>query len=124
MGLHEREVQRMPAVECPNKAINEQMCPCTEISCERHGICCACTEFHMKSTQWPLSACMRGTKRPAATLTLPKKHTEKCAQHEANLARCVCTNEKCVRRGTCCDCVRNHWGNEAGPLVSCMRGRA
>lgn len=113
----------MVTVVCPNIEINKQMCPCTETSCERHGICCLCIAYHAKSTQWPLTACMRGAPRPQATLSLPKEHAEKCAQYETNLERCVCTSETCVRKGTCCDCVRAHWGNEAKPRVTCMRDR-
>lgn len=114
----------MATIVCPNKEINEKMCPCTEMGCPRHGICCECLAYHAKSAQWPLSACMRGAKRPAETLALPKEHAEKCAQYAKNLERCACKNDKCPRRATCCDCVRNHWGNEKSPLVACMRGRA
>ncbi|MEW6357820.1 MAG: hypothetical protein AB1696_15915 [Planctomycetota bacterium] len=111
----------MSAVECPNIKINQQMCPCTEVDCPRHGICCQCLAYHAESAQWPLSACMRGVKRPEATLSLPKVHEQKCDQYEQNLTRCVCKSDKCERKGTCCDCVRNHWGGEKA--VACMRGR-
>ena len=111
----------MAVVECPNIEINKQMCPCTETDCPRHGICCECLAYHANSTQWPLTACMRGAKRPEETMSLPKEHAEKCAQYEKNLERCPCTSEDCVRKGVCCDCVRNHWGGEKA--VACMRDR-
>ncbi|MEM5869636.1 MAG: hypothetical protein QXR09_00485 [Candidatus Aenigmatarchaeota archaeon] len=44
---------------CPNKEINEKDCPCEETSCERHGICCLCIRYHLKSKQWPLPACFK-----------------------------------------------------------------
>ena len=113
----------MPDVQCPNIDINEEMCPCTEVSCDRHGICCQCLAYHAASSAWPLSACMRGLVRPDGSLSLPKDREETCVQYEASLKRCVCASDDCGRKGTCCDCVRNHWGNEAYPVVACMRGR-
>ena len=113
----------MPAVECPNAEINEGMCPCAETSCARHGICCECLAYHAASSTWPLSACMRGA-QPEKTLMLSmKEDAERCAQYEKNLERCVCASDTCSYQGTCCDCVRNHWGNKKNSLVACMRGR-
>ncbi|MEM3408216.1 MAG: hypothetical protein QXT40_01730 [Candidatus Micrarchaeia archaeon] len=44
---------------CPNKKENEKDCPCPEIDCPRHGICCECIRFHKNSKQWPKPACFR-----------------------------------------------------------------
>jgi len=112
----------MPAVHCPNLEINEQMCPCLETSCPRHGICCECVAYHSKSSAWPLTACMRGTQAPSLLASLPKEHSEKCSQYEKNQERCICSSENCSRLGTCCDCVRHHW--LGGGRVSCLRGSA
>jgi len=45
--------------ECLNRAENNKDCPCPEKGCERHGICCLCVRYHMKSKEYPKSACMR-----------------------------------------------------------------
>ncbi len=37
----------MPEKPCPNKASNEQTCPCTATDCERHGVCCECIRAHI-----------------------------------------------------------------------------
>ncbi|NLM97862.1 MAG: hypothetical protein GX175_09705 [Halanaerobiaceae bacterium] len=34
--------------DCPNIAINEEECTCS-YSCPRHGLCCACVEYHRKN---------------------------------------------------------------------------
>lgn len=109
------------AVKCPNYEINLQMCPCTETSCDRRGICCECTQYHVNSTQWPLSACMRGIKRPAGTLSLSKEVPADCPNRERTIEVCACTYEPCDRRGYCCVCVRNHWTEDGTGLTACFR---
>ena len=42
-----------------------------------------------------------------------------CPNLEINLVDCVCTNEECVRRSKCCECVRNHKAHEN--LPACFR---
>ncbi len=106
-------------VECPNREANLQMCPCTNEKCERRGICCLCIQNHVAKGQ--KSFCMRGGERPAATRSLKGIATEKCELHGANLEFCPCDYEPCGNRGTCCDCVRNHWGNPTYPSPACMR---
>lgn len=106
-------------VECPNRPVNLQMCPCLNEKCERRGICCLCIQNHVAKGQ--KSFCMRGGERPEATRSLEGIATEKCAQHGANAASCACDYEPCGNRGTCCDCVRNHWGNPTYPSPACMR---
>lgn len=32
--------------KCPNKALNEEDCPCPHADCENHGICCQCVRHH------------------------------------------------------------------------------
>ena len=108
----------MAAVECPNREVNLQMCPCTNQDCERRGICCLCIQNHVG--KGAKSTCMRGAERPDATLTL-RGVAAKCDRHEANAAWCACTYEECGNRGTCCDCVRNHWGNATYPSPACMK---
>ena len=105
---------------CPNYEINLQMCPCTELNCPRRGICCECIAYHRKSTQWPLTACMR-TDRPESTVSLPKATEEKCDNFDRNLADCPCTAEECERQGTCCDCIRNHWKPDGTGQTACFR---
>ena len=109
------------AVQCPNLELNLTMCPCTELSCSRRGICCDCMRFHMQSVEWPRTACMRGTKRPPETLSLPLAVPENCPNYKINLEACPCTYEECERRGKCCACVRNHWKADASSATACMR---
>ncbi|MBM3473209.1 MAG: hypothetical protein FJX75_08085 [Armatimonadetes bacterium] len=108
------------ATTCTNYELNLKMCPCTS-DCERRGICCECMNFHMHSTQWPRSACMRGTPRPASTLDFPLAIPADCASHPRNLEMCPCTYDTCERRGFCCACVRNHWKEDASSATACMR---
>lgn len=108
------------AADCPNYEINKQMCPCTETDCERHGICCECVAYHRKSTQWPLTACMR-TNRLESTLSLAMATDPKCDNYERNKENCPCTNEACDRLGTCCDCIRNHWKADGSGQPACLR---
>jgi len=42
--------------ECVNKYENEQDCPCDEVDCERHGVCCECVKYHREHKDKP--ACM------------------------------------------------------------------
>ncbi|MFC1806291.1 hypothetical protein ACFL09_04840 [Planctomycetota bacterium] len=109
----------MAAVDCPNKEVNLQMCPCQSEDCERKGICCECIRNHASKDQ--KTSCMRDAERPADTRSLRGIATGKCAQHKTNLEFCPCDYEPCGNRGTCCDCVRNHWGNATYPSVACMR---
>jgi hypothetical protein len=108
------------AVTCTNYELNLKMCPCTS-DCERRGICCECMNYHMHSTQWPRSACMRGTPRPASTLDLPLAIPADCANRARNLEMCRCTYDTCERNGYCCACVRNHWKEDASSATACMR---
>ncbi len=105
-------------VTCLNREVNLQMCPCTSEECERRGICCLCTESH--ASKGGQSACMRGVERPADTLSLAGCGT-KCDRYQENLEFCPCSYEACGNRGTCCDCIRNHWGNSTYPTAACMR---
>ncbi|MBM4019733.1 MAG: hypothetical protein FJ288_15665 [Planctomycetes bacterium] len=43
----------MRKVECANQKKNAAACTCTYLSCERHGICCACIAYHRASDQLP-----------------------------------------------------------------------
>jgi len=43
--------------KCENKKENEKECPCSEIDCENHGICCQCILYHRKNGDKP--ACLR-----------------------------------------------------------------
>jgi hypothetical protein len=110
----------MPS-DCMNYELNLSMCPCTA-DCERRGICCDCMDFHMHSTEWPRTACMRGTPRPVDTLALPLAVPEGCRNRERNDAMCPCTKATCERRAYCCACVRNHWKADASGATACMRG--
>ena len=108
----------MAAIECPNREVNLQMCPCPSDDCERKGICCLCVQNHGEKGQ--LSYCMRDTERPADTRSL-RGQSGTCDRHEENLESCPCDYEACENQGTCCDCIRNHWGNATYPSVACMR---
>lgn len=105
--------------DCPNRAVNLQMCPCPNEACERRGICCLCAQNHVAKGQ--KSFCLRGAERPAATRSLKGIAPAKCGRQAANLAFCPCDYEPCGNRGTCCDCVRNHWGNATYPMPACQR---
>ena len=110
----------MATVTCPNHAINLQMCPCTEESCTRRGLCCECISYHRSSRQWPDTACMAGAKRPAATLELHGV-AEACTNQPRNAENCPCESDSCVRLGWCCECVRNHWTADGTGRTACMR---
>ena len=107
------------AVQCPNRSVNLQMCSCANEECERRGICCLCVQFHVG--KGGKSNCMRGTERPAATQGLRGIAEAKCDRYSATIDFCPCDYRDCDNRGTCCDCVRNHWGNAAYPSPACMR---
>ena len=109
----------MAAVECPNREVNLQMCPCTVEDCEQRGICCLCVQSHVSKGQKP--ACMRDVERPPDTRNLRGTATGKCDRYDENLDFCPCDYEPCSNRGTCCDCIRNHWGNTTYPASACMR---
>ncbi|MFW5992214.1 MAG: hypothetical protein ACOCQN_03390 [Halanaerobiaceae bacterium] len=34
---------------CPNVSVNKEDCGCEATGCDRHGICCACIEYHRKN---------------------------------------------------------------------------
>jgi hypothetical protein len=74
----------MAAVRCANHDLNAQMCPCTEKSCPNWAICCLCVANHAGSKTWPLTACMKASGRPAATLGL--EGTLECPNRERTLA--------------------------------------
>jgi len=42
---------------CLNKKENEKECPCDEVDCERHGVCCECIRYHRENKDKP--ACLR-----------------------------------------------------------------
>jgi hypothetical protein len=48
----------MPRQKCPNKCENEKECPCEEIDCVRHGICCECVAYHREHPEDGKPACM------------------------------------------------------------------
>ena len=41
---------------CPNKASNEETCPCQSKDCERHGVCCECIRAHIAGGSLPMCA--------------------------------------------------------------------
>jgi len=104
--------------DCPNRDVNLEMCPCPSEDCERKGICCLCVQNHVSKDG--VSFCLRGTARPADTRSL-RGIAGKCGRHAENLDSCPCDYESCDNRGTCCDCVRNHWGNPTYPSPACTK---
>ncbi|MGD9519084.1 MAG: hypothetical protein AB7W28_06170 [Armatimonadota bacterium] len=109
----------MARVQCLNREINAQMCPCTETSCQNWAICCLCVANHRGNALWPHTACQGGKQRPQTTLELPERVP--CPNLETNLADCLCTSEPCVRRGVCCACIDNHWSADGKGRVACFR---
>jgi hypothetical protein len=109
------------AVDCPNYELNLKMCPCTAEDCVRRGICCDCIAYHRASVQWPRTACMGGTPRPADTLDFPQAIPDNCPNSARNQQACVCTADNCGRHAVCCACVRNHWKADGSSATSCMR---
>ncbi|MFH0929137.1 MAG: hypothetical protein V1818_02145 [Candidatus Aenigmatarchaeota archaeon] len=47
----------MSREKCSNQKKNEEDCPCTYTSCERHGVCCLCVRHHKGLGDLP--ACFR-----------------------------------------------------------------
>ncbi len=39
-------------MEC-KQAKNNAVCTCTYTSCSRHGICCECIQYHLRSRELP-----------------------------------------------------------------------
>ncbi len=111
----------MAAPRCPNYEVNSRMCPCTEKSCPNWAVCCLCVANHVGNATWPSTACMKGTKRPAATMELAGAG-DPCPNRDRNLEMCVCTYDTCERRGVCCECVRNHWSEDGKGRTACFRG--
>ncbi|MFW6163058.1 MAG: hypothetical protein ACODAJ_09835 [Planctomycetota bacterium] len=109
----------MAAVECPNHEVNLQMCPGPSEDCENKGICCLCVRNH--AGKGGKTSCMRGAERPAESRSLSGVATGPCAQFADNKAFCPCDYDACANGGTCCDCIRNHWGNAVYPSPACMR---
>jgi hypothetical protein len=112
-----------PTVECPSYETNLILCPCLSEDCPNRGICCECMRNHLASTQWPLTACMRGASRPESTMSLSKAVPADCPNRVVNLEGCACTSDSCERRGACCVCVRHHWLPEGSNGTACMRPR-
>ena len=104
--------------QCPNYDINSRQCPCPNLDCERHAICCECTSSH--ASKGKPTRCMSGEERPPATRTLPIGRTRECANRKRNEAACPCGETSCPRHGLCCDCIRYHWGNSMWPKVACL----
>ena len=46
----------MKRENCLNEKTNREDCPCKNISCQRHGVCCLCIRHHKKSDDYP--ACL------------------------------------------------------------------
>lgn len=111
----------MPKNDCMNWEINAKMCPCQATDCDHWGVCCECISNHRGSEAWPLTTCMRETKRPEATVGLQGRTDMACVNLAANKAACACTAVDCERHGLCCDCVRNHWTGDGAGRVTCMR---
>jgi len=38
---------------CPNDKTNNAFCNCTYTSCDKHGICCECIQYHLRMKQLP-----------------------------------------------------------------------
>lgn len=38
-------------MECAHKSKKNANCTCTYVSCERHGMCCACINYHRPKGQ-------------------------------------------------------------------------
>lgn len=105
---------------CPNYAINIQMCPCPSEQCPNRGICCECIQAH--AAKGGLTNCMQGTKRDPATVTLVVQAVSSCANQARNLEFCICSYDPCNNKGMCCSCVRNHFTVDGAGRTACMRG--
>lgn len=106
------------SVACPNRAVNLQMCPCPNQDCERRGICCECVQAHAAASK--PNACARLPQGNPAALGLVPLVRQCTANLDRNRAFCPCGAVDCVRRGTCCECVRNHYA-PGGGHVACLR---
>jgi len=106
-------------IDCPNYEVNLEMCPCPNMECGNRGICCLCAANHMAIGG--KTFCMRGTERPAETMSMKGIAVGTCSQRAANEERCSCSYSSCDNHGMCCDCMRNHWGNTTYPAPACMR---
>jgi hypothetical protein len=103
--------------QCANYARNLAMCPCTSESCGNRGICCECISAHLQSGS--TTSCMRGDGRSAGSAP---DRAGQCAQNlERNLTFCTCTWEPCGNRGTCCNCVDNHFSEDGSGRTACMK---
>lgn len=40
-------------MECKQQKNSDERCTCTYDGCSRHGICCDCVAYHLKSKQLP-----------------------------------------------------------------------
>jgi len=40
-------------VNCPNEKVNNAFCGCTYASCDKHGVCCECIQYHLRMKQLP-----------------------------------------------------------------------
>jgi hypothetical protein len=108
----------LPA-DCANHAINQEMCPCTNVECGNHGICCECLRAHVGYGQ--PTACMNG--RARTVFEFSRETALTCEVNgKRNAEWCPCSNEACLRRGVCCNCVRNHWTAAGTGRVACMKG--
>ena len=43
--------------------------------------------------------------------------SDKCKNYEENLKRCPCTEDDCVHKGICCECMAHHL--KSGGLPAC-----
>ncbi|MEJ6949916.1 hypothetical protein [Natronospora cellulosivora (SeqCode)] len=39
--------------DCPNIPVNKEDCKCASTTCNRHGLCCACIEYHRNNGGTP-----------------------------------------------------------------------
>jgi hypothetical protein len=102
--------------DCANYALNLEMCPCDNVSCANRGICCECLSAHLQKGS--TTACMRGARR--ATGPAPGRVAQCSRNRERNLTFCTCSWEQCGNRGTCCDCVSNHFMADGSGRTACM----
>jgi hypothetical protein len=62
---------------CANLKKNAASCTCTYVSCEKHGLCCACVAYHRESGELP------GCFFPAAA----EKTYDRTARHYVRLMK-------------------------------------
>lgn len=104
--------------ECPNYAVNKELCPRTDTDGETYAICCECVLAAGAKGDKPL--CMSGIERAAGTRGLPIGNSADCRNRPRNTEACACYETSCSRRGVCCDCIRFHWGHNTWPKVACV----